>query len=193
MTALPPVSVVDLFPGERAALLALLSGLSDQEWALPTACPGWSVHDLVLHLFGDDVGRVSHGRDGYDGYADAVAATGVDLSQQHQVGIINGSPLAMGLLSGMDPDVYLREVLQWKDEKQLRDLAPARRLWLWANDHGIPLVALALQFSMREPRIGATIVGAKTAAEVRQDIEAATMEISDEVWAEIHEMIGIPQ
>ena len=79
--ALPPISVIDLFGGEREALLTLLSGLSDAHWALPTACPGWSVHDLALHLFGDDVGRLSQGRDSYSGYADAIAATGISLSQ----------------------------------------------------------------------------------------------------------------
>ena len=81
MTALPPVSVINLFTGEREALLTLLAGLSAAEWALATACPGWSAHDLALHLLGDDVGRLSQGRDGYSGYADAVAATGVDLSE----------------------------------------------------------------------------------------------------------------
>jgi aryl-alcohol dehydrogenase-like predicted oxidoreductase len=122
----------------------------------------------------------------------AAAGTIFPLAAEHQVGIINGSPLAMGLLSGMDPDRYLREVLQWVDDLQLRDVGPARRLWLWAREHGIPLVALALQFSMRNQRVGSTIVGAKTAAEVRQDIEAATMNIPDEIWTEVQEMMGIP-
>lgn len=83
MTPVPPVSVIDLFAGEREALAALLDGLSAAQWALPTACPGWSVHDLALHLLGDDVGRLSRGRDDYRGYADAVAATGIDLSEWH--------------------------------------------------------------------------------------------------------------
>jgi uncharacterized protein (TIGR03083 family) len=73
-----PISVVDLFPGERRALLSLLSRLTADEWALPTACPGWSVHDLALHLFGDDAGRLSRGRDGYQGAVPASVATGGD-------------------------------------------------------------------------------------------------------------------
>ena len=59
-----PVLVRDLFPGERAALLTLLESLSPAEWAAPTVCAGWSVKDLALHLLGDDVGRLSGGRDG---------------------------------------------------------------------------------------------------------------------------------
>lgn len=36
MKPLDPVLVLDLFPDERAALLDLLSGLSDEEWGRPT-------------------------------------------------------------------------------------------------------------------------------------------------------------
>lgn len=35
---------------QHAELRALLSGLSDEQWQLPSACPGWSVADVVLHL-----------------------------------------------------------------------------------------------------------------------------------------------
>lgn len=59
------VETRDLFPGERAALLGLLEDLAPAEWAAPTICPGWSVHDVALHLLGDDVGRLSEGRDGF--------------------------------------------------------------------------------------------------------------------------------
>jgi uncharacterized protein (TIGR03083 family) len=60
-----PIDVVDLFPGERAALLDLLAGLGEAEWRAATACPGWSAKDVALHLLGDDVGRLSGGRDGF--------------------------------------------------------------------------------------------------------------------------------
>lgn len=66
---LVPVLAVDLFPEERAALLGLLSGLSDEEWGRPTVCEGWSVKDVAAHILGDDVGRLSRGRDGFAGAA----------------------------------------------------------------------------------------------------------------------------
>ena len=62
---LGPIDVLHLFAGERAALLDLLNDLSAAEWAAPTVCAGWSVKDVALHLLGDDVGRLSWGRDGY--------------------------------------------------------------------------------------------------------------------------------
>src|SRR5262245_56493360 len=75
-----PIIVVDLFPEILAALLDLLGGLSEDEWAAPTVCPGWSVKDVAGHLLGGDVGMLSRGRDGsrhggaaIAGWADLVA------------------------------------------------------------------------------------------------------------------------
>ena len=67
MDALEPVLVADLFPEERSGLLALLSELSDEEWARPTVCAGWSVKDVALHILGVDVGVLSRKRDGHSG------------------------------------------------------------------------------------------------------------------------------
>ena len=53
-----PVIVVDLFPLERQELLLLLSQLQHEEWHKSTVYPGWTVKDIVLHLLGDDVGRL---------------------------------------------------------------------------------------------------------------------------------------
>jgi uncharacterized protein (TIGR03083 family) len=49
---------VHLFPEERARLLQLLHGLTE-EWRAPTACAGWSVKNVAAHLLGDDLGRLS--------------------------------------------------------------------------------------------------------------------------------------
>ena len=65
MIPLEPIDVLDLLSGERAALLELLGGLSEEDWCAPTVCPGWSVKEIALHLLGDDVGRLSRGRDGF--------------------------------------------------------------------------------------------------------------------------------
>jgi len=35
---------------ERAALAALLSELTEEEWRHPTLCPGWTVHDVAAHV-----------------------------------------------------------------------------------------------------------------------------------------------
>ena len=71
------IETLHLFPGERAALLDVLQGLTAEEWDAPTACPGWSVKDVAGHLLGDDVGRLSRGR---DGFANPDFAAGLDIS-----------------------------------------------------------------------------------------------------------------
>ena len=48
---------------ERQDLLHLLKALTREEWAMPSAAPGWSVKDLALHLLDDDLGWLSRGRD----------------------------------------------------------------------------------------------------------------------------------
>lgn len=60
-----PVLVADLFPGLLDELLAILRTLDEDQWRRPTACAGWSVHDVALHLFADDVGILSRRRDGH--------------------------------------------------------------------------------------------------------------------------------
>jgi uncharacterized protein (TIGR03083 family) len=77
LAPLPRIDTLHLFPGERAALLDALGALSPAEWGLPTACPGWSVKDVAAHLLGDDLGRLSWGR---DGYVNPAFATGLDIT-----------------------------------------------------------------------------------------------------------------
>lgn len=60
-----PIIVVDLFPEILDELIGLLTGLSAEEWSKPTACPGWSVKDVALHLLGVEVGNLSRRRDGH--------------------------------------------------------------------------------------------------------------------------------
>lgn len=58
-----PTATVDLFPGLSDELLMLLRHLAPDAWQRPTACPGWSVKDLVAHLLGGNISRLSFGRD----------------------------------------------------------------------------------------------------------------------------------
>ncbi len=59
----PPVDVRPELAAERRELLHLLDSLTADEWAAPSAAPGWTVRDLALHLLDDDLGWLSRGRD----------------------------------------------------------------------------------------------------------------------------------
>lgn len=65
MQPLQPILTTHLFPELHQALLALLTDLSLTEWQQPTACTGWTVKDVVHHLLGDEIGKLSAARDGY--------------------------------------------------------------------------------------------------------------------------------
>ncbi|GAA1656447.1 maleylpyruvate isomerase family mycothiol-dependent enzyme [Kribbella alba] len=43
---------------ERAGLAELLSGLTAAEWATPSVCPGWTVHDVAAHVISSPQARV---------------------------------------------------------------------------------------------------------------------------------------
>jgi uncharacterized protein (TIGR03083 family) len=60
----PPVNLVPLFPALHRELMALLRGLSPDDWNKPTACALWSVKDIVAHLLDSCLRRLSFGRDG---------------------------------------------------------------------------------------------------------------------------------
>jgi hypothetical protein len=62
-----PVDVLDQFPTLRADLLTLLESLDAPDWGMPTACDGWSVHDVALHIAGGLLANVSRRRDGHPG------------------------------------------------------------------------------------------------------------------------------
>lgn len=64
MRPVEPIHVAERFGPLHAELIALLSGLSDEEWGRPTAAPLWTVKDVAAHLLDVDVRRLSSGRDG---------------------------------------------------------------------------------------------------------------------------------
>lgn len=60
------LAVVDVrgsLTAQRGRLLSLLASLSDEQWAAPTAAPGWSVKEVALHLLDVDLSWVACGRD----------------------------------------------------------------------------------------------------------------------------------
>ena len=56
--------VLDVLAPERGALVDLLDGSADAEWATATECPQWSVQGVATHVLGDDLSLLSRQRDG---------------------------------------------------------------------------------------------------------------------------------
>ena len=97
------------------------------------------------------------------------------------VGIINGSPYQAGLLAGIDLD-DAATVERFGDSP---DLERARQIYRWSTERGVEVGALAVQWSIRDSRIGATLVGPRTVAELEANVRHATAEVPEEIWPEI--------
>ena len=63
MQPVGPILVVDLFPELHGELLALLRGLSPEDWEKPTAAVPWTVRDMAAHLLDTDMRLLSFRRD----------------------------------------------------------------------------------------------------------------------------------
>jgi uncharacterized protein (TIGR03083 family) len=48
-------TIVGGLAAEWAAIEGLLAGLDESQWAAPTPCPGWSVHDVTSHIVGTEL------------------------------------------------------------------------------------------------------------------------------------------
>lgn len=106
----------------------------------------------------------------------------LELAKAHDVGTLNGSPLAHGLIAGEDPDALARENRMRAPE---RDLEAARRFYRWCRERELPMAAVALQFSIRQPLIGCTLTGAKSPAELMHNLRGATMELPEGIWEDL--------
>lgn len=102
----------------------------------------------------------------------------LDAAKAANVGVLNGSPLMFGLLAGRDavpPD--------WVDG--MRRSREGQRLDAYfslCERFGVSPVAVALQFCLRQPRIAATLTGAKNKAELEANLRAATDSLPEELW-----------
>ncbi len=95
------------------------------------------------------------------------------LAAEHDIGVINGSPIAMGLLSGVEPDPRPAEGQR------------AYQLWKWAKENDLNLLNLAIQFCLRQSLIHVNLTGSKDATEVEQNFAAATTPVPEEIWEKL--------
>jgi aryl-alcohol dehydrogenase-like predicted oxidoreductase len=110
------------------------------------------------------------------------AETILPLATERGVGVLNGSPLAHGLLVGRDPEALAQAVRSRVSE---RDLRAAGRLYRWCRERNLSMVAITLQFSLRQPGIHCTLTGPKTPAELAENLEAAATPLPEPIWDEL--------
>lgn len=101
-----------------------------------------------------------------------------DYAYDRGMAILNAAPFAGGVLakgSAEMPRVTYQEASQ-------DALAPVQKIEAVCAEHGVAPGAVALAFSMRDPRIASTIIGVSKPERVAQTLDWAATEIPQEVW-----------
>ncbi len=107
-----------------------------------------------------------------------------DLAAQRGAAALNAAPFGGGLLS-KGPAPGARYAYRPADPELL---ARAQRLAEICARHGVPLAAVALQFSLREPRIASTVVGISRPARLAHLMDLAQHPIPEQLWAELSQV-----
>ncbi|AYG03631.1 aldo/keto reductase [Gryllotalpicola protaetiae] len=97
------------------------------------------------------------------------------------VAVVNGAPFGGGILA-KGPEAAPRYAYRELPD-ELRDSVIA--MSAACDRAGVPLAAAALQFSMRDPRISATIVGITRPERLDETLRNAEAPISNELWDEL--------
>lgn len=103
----------------------------------------------------------------------------LSFAAEHDIGIVNGSPIAAGRLSGVEPDV---------SSESPEDIK-AHMIWKWSIENNLNLLNLAIQFCLRQPLITTSLTGSRNVIEVEQNFNAATTPVPDDVWEQLEKFL----
>ena len=105
----------------------------------------------------------------------------LEAASRRGLGISNAAPYGSGILA-KGADQYPRYMYGQATDAQL---AQVRRIEAVCRRHAVPLAAAALQFSLRDPRVSATIIGMSKPERIAETARLATHAIPAALWAEI--------
>lgn len=106
----------------------------------------------------------------------------IDLARSRDVTVFNAAPFAGGVLAKGTVEMPRYVYQEASDET----LAPVRKIEGICARHGVPTAAAALQWSMRDPRIGTTICGVSKPERVEQTLALAALDLPEALWDELN-------
>jgi D-threo-aldose 1-dehydrogenase len=110
-----------------------------------------------------------------------VAEPLLKVASERGMAVLNAAPYGSGILA-KGAGAYARYAYQDASAEQV---ALTYRFAAVCERFEVPLAAVALQFSLRDPRIHSTIVGVTRPERIAQTLELAGMPIPDELWQEL--------
>ena len=112
----PAIDIRPLLPELHNALLVLLRGLRAEDWGRPTACPGWTVHDVAAHVLADHVGRLSIHRDQFQPLApDAGEAFPAFIHRINDEWVVAARRISPPLLIDLLSSTGTQMIQHWND------------------------------------------------------------------------------
>ena len=105
----------------------------------------------------------------------------MDLAIERGAVVLNAAPYMGGILA-KGPDAFPRLTYMPAASRQL---APVRRLEQICRKFQVPLGAAALQFSLRNARVGATICGCSRPERIAQTVAWSQFPVPDRFWTEV--------
>ncbi len=129
-------------------------------------------------------------------YRERVEDEILPVTNPRDIGLVNWSPLAMGMLTGKyddgipDDSRFAKE--EWAKERYMNDdsAEKVRQLKPIADDLGITRAQLALAWCLRHPLLSSVITGATKPEQVKDNAAAADVELSDEQVQQIHAILS---
>jgi D-threo-aldose 1-dehydrogenase len=147
-----------------------------------TAANDPEVNELYIETGEFDAAVVADGLSLLNQYA---AVRILPAAQKHNVGLVVATPLERGLLA--TGPVAGRPYLNRRFSPEvLAHVATIQRL---CQAYGVPLAAAALQWCTRQPRVAATIPGARTPEEVIANAAAADVVIPAAFWDDLAPLV----
>ncbi len=108
----------------------------------------------------------------------------IDDAVGRGMAVCNAAPYGSGILA-KGPKAYPRFMYRDAEAETLRNAEAFEQL---ADRHGVPLAAVALQFSLRDPRVSSTVVGMSRPERVQETVTLARHPIPESLWQELAEL-----
>ena len=110
----------------------------------------------------------------------------IDHAIESGVAFVNAAPYASGILAR---PAAAQPTYQYRPPSP-EIVATTARLREACARHGVPLPAVALQFSTRDPRVTSTVVGVSAPQRVDELVENAGIDVPAALWHEVGDIIG---
>lgn len=111
----------------------------------------------------------------------------IQATHAQGIAMLNAAPYGSGMLA-KGPSAYPRYM--YRDAPPAL-IARAEAVEAVCQRFGVPLAAAALQFSLRDPRISATIVGMTRPERVQQTLAMAELPLPESIWPELDRAAGV--